>query len=199
MWLQAVLSKVARQALLLVAFAAHAPSIDIAAPANGPKVRAGNRKRARADKGIVKEFSRRRVGNIRSDEGELGVHAGGGDVLALLEVVSVDDVAGRVGDEATQADAVRELNLERHAVEGPELKDGECVVWLGHADGPVKGEVAEGVDEGEALFVGVRALVGVYDELEGCFLVLGPEMGCLCFDGFVESLEGWACSPELVY
>lgn len=139
------------------------------------------------------------MGNVCGDEGELGVHAGGGDVLALLEVVSVDDVAGRIGDEAAQADAIRVLNLEGHAVEGPELKDGECVVRLGHADGPVKGEVAEGVDEGEALFVGVCALVGVYDELEGGFLVLRPEMGCLRFDGFVEGLEGWACSPELVY
>lgn len=162
-------------------------------------MRAGNGERPRADKGVVKEFPRRRVGNVCGDEGQLGVHAGGGNVLALLEVISVDDVADRRGDEAAQADAVRVLNLQGHAVEGPELKDGECVVWLGHADGPVKGEVAEGVDEGEALFVGVRALVGVYDEFERRFLVLGPEMGCLRFDGFVEGLEGGACCPEFVY
>lgn len=156
---------------------------------------AGNGEGPRADKGVVEELSGAGEGNVCGDEGELGVHAGGGDVLALLEVVPVDDVAGRGGDEAAQANTVWVLDFQGDAVKGPELEEGECVVWVGHADGAVKGEVAEGVDEGEALLVGVGALKRVDDELERGVFVLGPEVGGLRLDDLVEGVEGLGGSP----
>lgn len=197
--LEPVLRKVARQALgLVVALAAHAPAVNVAAPADGAEMGAGDGEGARADKGVVEELPRRGEGDVCGDEGELGVHAGGGDVAALLEVVPVDDVAGGAGDEAAEADHVRVLDLEGHAVEGPELEDGEGLVRVGHADGAVEGEVAEGVDDGEALLVGVGALVGVDDELEGAVLVPGPQVGGLRLDDGVQGGEGGRGAPELV-
>lgn len=66
------------------------------------------------------------------------------------------------------------LDFQGDAVKRPELEEGECVVWVGHADGAVEGEVAERVDQGEAFLVGVRSLKRVYDELERGVFVFGP-------------------------
>lgn len=109
------------------------------------------------------------MGEVGGDKGELGVHGGGGDVGALLEVVFVDGLSPALGDEAAEVQGSRGWSVEVVVFE-----DGEVVVGFAHSDGTGEGHVVEGLDELALLGERAAAVVAVDLEAEGAGTVLRP-------------------------
>lgn len=171
---KAVLLKVPPQGLLLLVTSDAAP-VNIGPKRQSAELRAGNREGTGADEGVVDQLSRCRQGNVGRDQGELGVHGGRGDVSPLFEVQLFGQrLPGRSTQVPTKVVVLWIGDAERCRVPRPVFKKDEFLVGVAHLDRAGESEVGEGVDDGQFLVVGARALVGVDGELEGAGQVLGP-------------------------
>jgi len=191
-----VLHVVAEEAAL--ALAADRAAVDVGAEGERAEVRAGDGEGAGADEGVVEELGGGGEGDVGGDEREGGVHGRRADVLALLEVVLLDDVALCAADEAAEPELSRLGDPEGEGVKGPVLEDAELHVGVLHAHAAREVEEGEGLDQGALRGERARALEAVHGELEGLVLVGVPDVGRGGADVLVQRGVRRAAAPELV-
>lgn len=123
------------------AFAADAAAVEVGAEDDGAEVGAGEGEGARAHEGVVGEFTWSGLGEVGGDEGEFGVHGGGGDVAAFLEVVEINGFPAAFADQAAEVEVVGMFGVELVVFE-----DGEVLVWVFHPYGAFEGHEVEAFD-----------------------------------------------------